>query len=250
MSNFKRLPYQDRDDWLRLRSHGVGGSDASCIIGQNPYKTNLRLWQEKMGLVEADDISDKPYVIYGTNAENPIRLIFEYDYKYLLKVSHSSEILLREDKPYIRGSLDGELEVIEDFSLMSYWKPYYNKKMEDELNIVPDPVVLLKGMKGVLEIKTTEVVSSMHKEKWHNSIPMNYYVQCLHYLLITDYDFVILRAQLKHTDNNGVMTLETRDYCFLKEGREKDLEYLEKEVDYFWLENIQKGIEPPLKINF
>lgn len=247
---FIREPCANKEEWLQKRGHGVGGSDASCIIAQNPYKTNLQLWQEKMGLVEPEDISDKPYVIYGLNAENPIRRIFEFDYTNTLKVSHSNEILFREDKPYIRGSLDGELEVLEDFSLMSYWKPYYNKEATNEANIVPEPIDLVKGMRGVLEIKTTEIVSSMHKEKWHNSIPMNYYVQCLHYLLITNYDFVILRAQLKHCDNNGVITLDTRDYGFLREGREVDLEYLEKEIDYFWLENIQKGVEPPLKINF
>ena len=249
MSAFERLPYSNREEWLKLRGHGIGGSDASSIIGRNPYKTNLQLWQEKMGLVEVEDIGDKPYIRYGNIAEDPIRELFRFDYEYLLKVEHTNELLIRVDKPHIRGSLDGELEVLEDFSFMSYWKPYYNKNMDDIANIVPEPTTLLKGMKGVLEIKTTEVVSSMHKEKWHNSIPMNYYIQGLHYLLVTGYDFVILRAKLKWVDANKVVTHEIRDYGFLRKGREADLEYLEKHLDYFWFENIQKRVEPGLLIN-
>ncbi len=245
---FIREPYASREEWLEKRGHGIGGSDASCIIGENPYKTNLQLYQEKLGLIEPIDIGDKPYVRYGNLAEDHIRELFRFDYEYLLKVEHTNELLIRNDKPHIRGSLDGELEVIEDFSFMSYWKPYYNKNMADVMNIVPEPITLLKGMKGILEIKTTEVVSSMHKEKWHNEIPMNYYVQCLYYLLVTGYDFVILRAKLKWVDLNGVVTHEIRDYGFLRAGREKDLEFLEKEADVFWFDNIQKKIEPPLKI--
>lgn len=26
---------------------GIGASEASCIIGVNPWKTNVELWQEK-----------------------------------------------------------------------------------------------------------------------------------------------------------------------------------------------------------
>ena len=36
----------------------------------------------------------------------------------------------------------------------------------------------------------------MSKEKWHNAIPENYYIQILHYLNITKYDFVILVAEV------------------------------------------------------
>jgi len=245
---FIREKYISRDDWLNKRTAGIGGSDVSCIVGFNPYKSNVQLWKEKMRLVEPQEISNIELVEYGSKAEEFIRAIFELDYKEFLKVEHTNEILFRKDKPYIRGSLDGELEVLQDFKFMSYWKPFYNKGMEK--NIIPSPIELKKGMKGILEIKTTEVVSSMHKEKWHNAIPMNYYCQVLHYLLITDYDFVILRAQLKHQDANNVKTLETRDYGFLRVGKEEDLEYLEHEVDNFWNEYILKNIEPPLKINF
>ena len=51
-----------REDWLEERKKGIGGSDAATILGLNPYKTTIELWEEKTGRKDAPDISDKPYV--------------------------------------------------------------------------------------------------------------------------------------------------------------------------------------------
>jgi putative phage-type endonuclease len=243
MKTFERIPYKTELEWLNLRC--LGGSNASAILGQNPYCTNLELWQEMVGIKPRPEI-DNPFVRYGKVVEHPLRKIFEMDYIGLLKISYTNEVLRRIDKPYLTASLDGEIEVLQDFRFTSYWKPHY-KQTEEE--IAPEPILLTKGMKGVLEIKTTEVLSSMHKEKWHNSIPQNYYIQTLHYLNVTNYDFVILVAQLKFVDRNGVMTKETRQYGYLRNGREADLLYLENEVDKFW-SYVERKEEPPLLINF
>ena len=40
------------------------------------------------------------------------------------------------------------------------------------------------GRKGILEIKTTNILQSMQYEKWKDRIPDNYYIQVLHYLLL------------------------------------------------------------------
>ena len=62
------------ETWLKERSKGIGGSDAACILGLNPYKTNVELWKEKTGRAKAQDISQKPCVIYGKKAEEYARL--------------------------------------------------------------------------------------------------------------------------------------------------------------------------------
>ena len=36
-----------RNEWLEERKKGIGGSDAAAIIGANPYKDNIKLWEEK-----------------------------------------------------------------------------------------------------------------------------------------------------------------------------------------------------------
>lgn len=248
---FERHTYTTREEWLKARGKGIGGSDSSSVVGYNPYKTNLQLWQEKMGFVEPEDISNKKAVEYGSEAEDFIRGIFRLDYRGLFDVYHkNNETLVRIDKPYLRASLDGEITVLEDLEVRSYWKKYHNKSDSDKLNIVPPKIKLEKGWKGVLEIKTTEILSSMHKEKWHNEIPQNYYCQCLHNLFVSGYDFVWLRSQLKFKDANDIVTLETRDYCFTKDSVLPDLAYLEREEDKYWNDYILNGKEPPLLIRF
>ena len=57
----KRIQFDSFDSWLNAR-HGIGGSDASAVLGLNPYKTNIELYLEKTGQRMAPDISDKDYV--------------------------------------------------------------------------------------------------------------------------------------------------------------------------------------------
>ena len=40
-----------RDEWLRYRTKGIGGSDVSIIAGINPYKSVYQLWLEKTGRI-------------------------------------------------------------------------------------------------------------------------------------------------------------------------------------------------------
>ena len=41
-----------REEWLQLRRNGIGGSDASVIMGKNPYRSILQLWEEKTGKLQ------------------------------------------------------------------------------------------------------------------------------------------------------------------------------------------------------
>ena len=45
-----------RADWLKWRTKGIGGSDASVIAGINPYKSVYQLWKEKTGQIERRDL--------------------------------------------------------------------------------------------------------------------------------------------------------------------------------------------------
>ena len=61
----KLTSFDSRDQWLANRKGRIGGSDASAVIGLNPYMSNVELWQIKTGQAIQEDISDKPYVKYG-----------------------------------------------------------------------------------------------------------------------------------------------------------------------------------------
>ena len=76
----KMLTFPKRDEWLKARKNYIGGSDASAVVGMNPYKSNVDLWLEKTGQVIPEDISDKPYVKYGQEAEHHLRELFKLDF--------------------------------------------------------------------------------------------------------------------------------------------------------------------------
>lgn len=187
--------YATRAEWLEARQSFIGGSDASAIMGMNPYKTNVELWLEKTGQFKPEDISDKPYVKYGTVAEDYLRELFKLDYPQY-EVSYEPNNMWTNDKyPWAHASLDGWL---------------YDRQ---------------SGRRGILEIKTTNILQSMQKEKWHNRIPDNYYCQLLHYLLVTGFDFCILKAQLK-TEFNGDVYLQTKHYTVERTEVQADLDEL------------------------
>ena len=204
---------KNHDDWLKKRSMRIGGSDASAVIGMNPYKTNVDLWLEKTGQVIPDDISDKPYVKYGSEAEKHLRELFKLDFPQYRVDYVENNMFLNGKYPWGHYSADG-------------W-------LTDE-----------NGRRGILEIKTTEILQSMQKEKWNKQIPDNYYVQILHGFLIMEADFAILKAQLK-TVFDGVPYIQTKHYPIERSECEDDLKYLAESEARFW-EQIQKKQKPAL----
>ena len=190
-----------REEWLRHRSR-IGGSDASAIVGLNPYKTNTDLYLEKTGQKESPDISDKPYVLYGTKAEEHLRELFRLDFPQYQVQYFDNNMYLNSKYPFAHASLDGELT--------------------DE-----------DGRRGILEIKTTNILQSMQKEKWKDRIPDNYFIQVLHYLMVTEFDFVVLKAQLK-SEFGGQIYLQTKHYFIERSEVVGDIEYLAEEEAKFW----------------
>lgn len=213
MSNFKVFPFENEQQWLKGRMIGIGGSDASAVVGLNPYKSNIDLFEEKIGRRVPEDISDKPCVIYGKKAEEYIRELFKLDYPEYQVSHHEYHILQSLEYPFMQASLDGEL-VDQD------------------------------GRKGILEIKTTNILQSMQYEKWKDRIPDNYYIQVLHYLLVTGWQFVVLRAHL-NTEWGGEKRTTVKHYFIERSDVEDDLKMLLEEEKKFW-EYVESGRKPPL----
>ena len=210
---YKIYDFPDEDAWLKGRMNGIGGSDASAIVGMNPYKTNIELFEEKTGRRIPEDISEKPYVIYGKKAEEHIRELFRLDYPEYQIEHHEFRILQSIEYPFMQASLDGELT--------------------DQ-----------SGRRGILEIKTTNILRSMQYEKWKDRIPDNYYIQVLHYLLVTGYDFVVLRAHLVSEWGKDKRTT-VKHYFIECEEVLDDLVVLLQEEKKFW-EYVESGRKPPL----
>lgn len=68
---YKKIPTKDltRLEWLELRREGIGGSDASVVMGENPYRSILQLWEEKTGRKEiTDEGNEYTYCILRLNS--------------------------------------------------------------------------------------------------------------------------------------------------------------------------------------
>lgn len=203
----------DRIAWLAARKNHIGGSDAAACVGMNPYKNNVRLWEEKMGMVLPEDISEKEYVQYGTEAEKYLRELFALDFPEYQVLYDENNMFLNPDFPWMHASLDGEL-------------------------------VDQRGRHGILEIKTTNILQSMQREKWNDRIPDNYYCQILHYLAVTECDFAVLKARLK-SEWNGELIIREKHYFIERSEVEEDIKMLVEAERRFW-ECIKSGRRPDL----
>lgn len=206
--------YESRAKWLKGRMDGIGGSDSSAVIGRNPWKTNVQLYRQKIGLEKVPDISNKEAVKYGHSAEESLRWLFKLDHPEL-RVNYLSNVILQsKNHSFLLYSPDGLLEEIDT------------------------------GRRGILEIKTTTILQSMQKEKWRETIPENYLYQVLHGLIVTGFDFVILRAQLKYSTDY----IQIREYTIEKDLFLDDMEAQKEMLIDFWENNILLKTEPALKL--
>lgn len=208
---------ETHEAWIQERKNGIGASDAGTIIGVNKWKTNVELWEEKTGRREPEDISDKPYVKYGHDAEPYIRELFALDHPELEWVYESPyKIIRNEEHPWLFCTPDGELQDSTE-------------------------------RQGGLEIKTTEIWNARQWEEWNGRIPDTYYAQVCHQMLAAGWEFVWLRAQIKFTTRDGEKRAETRDYYIDRKEAEEDLKALLEEEIAFW-EQVQTKTCPALKL--
>lgn len=150
----------------------------------------------------------------GHAAEAPLRELFALDYpRYEVTYGGEFDVVRNEQYPFIFATLDGRLTEKDS------------------------------GRLGVYEGKTTEILKSMMYEKWKGQLPENYYVQLLHQLLATGFDFAVLNAQLKRVYSDDVRT-ETRRYIVDRSEVEEDLAYLQEEELKFW-DYVQRDVQPP-----
>lgn len=136
----------DHEKWLATRNGGIGGSDASVIVGLNPYKSPYQLWLEKTGQAEAPDLSGNQRIYWGVkNEPNVADWFMETTGKKVRKLG----TLRSRAHPFMLANVDR----------------------------------VVMGEEAGLEIKTAGVSQA---KKWKgDEIPDAYYCQCLHYLAVT-----------------------------------------------------------------
>ena len=136
-----------REEWLRYRTQGIGGSDVSIIAGINPFKSVYQLWLEKIGEIEPEQ-ADSESAHFGTILEPIVRR--EFMQRTGLKVRQKNMLLQSEEYPFMLANVDG--------------------------------VINENGEKVIFEAKTA---SSYKQEIWEEGVPAEYILQVEHYMFVT-----------------------------------------------------------------
>jgi putative phage-type endonuclease len=143
--------WEDETKWLEERKKGIGGSEASMILGINPWKSRLELWNEKVTL--------------KSNIDATKQLMF--------KIGHILEPIIAEEYTKETG------RILEERPLKVH--PKYSFILG---NIDREIVDGDKGRgPGILEIKTKGAFTNWHEEE----IPIYYHAQIQHYLNLYNY---------------------------------------------------------------
>ncbi len=135
-----------RQEWLKYRTHGIGGSDVSIIAGINPFKSVHQLWLEKTGQLDPEQ-TDSEYAHFGTLLEPIVRK--EFTERTGIRVRQKHMLLQSIDYPFMFADLDGVIN-------------------ED-------------GEKAVFEAKTA---SAYKQEVWEEGVPAPYILQVQHYMAV------------------------------------------------------------------
>lgn len=137
---------QDKDKWLEIRNTGIGGSDISSIMGMSKFKSAYKLWLEKTGRVEQEDLSDNEYVYWGTKLESLVANRFcEITGKKVMRKG----MMCDEKYPFLLANVDR----------------------------------MVVGEDAGLECKTANAF--VIKEWQEDELPDAYYLQCQWYLMVT-----------------------------------------------------------------
>lgn len=198
--------------WHQLRGKGIGGSDAGIVMNVSQYRTPYELWEEKSGKTKREFITNE--AIEKGNALEPVMFeLFKILYGNRYEVINTKDISLSSKEfPFMRANLDGAL------------------------------IEKSTGRKGILEIKTTTIQNGGMFKKWvDDEMPLTYFFQCLHYMYVTGFDFVVLYAIL---DIPWANKQETRIVEMYKEDLEADIEYLIKTELWFW-DKVKTKTPPP-----
>lgn len=225
---YKKEIYKTKEEWLDAR--GFGGSSASAILGFNPWMTILDLYKAIVSKKKENSTTDQSNesMQYGTRCESIVRDLYSLDYESTYKVHkpYKFEMYRRIDKPYLTATPDGLL------------------------------LSKVDGKKLIWECKTHDIKNRTDDEMWANSIPQNYFIQCLHYLVVMqDYDGVILNAKLRYfnyynSDGKKLLYQKIIYHTIWRSEVLDQIEYLEKKETEFWENNIQKKIMPQIIIKF
>lgn len=137
-----------REEWLKERKKGIGGSDASVILGFNPWKSPFELYIEKT----SDEVReiDNEAIYWGNMLEDVVAQ--EFTRRTGKKVRRRNQMFVHPENEFMIANIDRDVV----------------------------------GEKALLECKTTNAFNSDAWEGEH--IPPAYICQLQHYMAVLGYE--------------------------------------------------------------
>ena len=208
-SYFYTKTFNSRKEWLISREKTIGGSEASSLIGINKYQSLRDLWRKKKKGVGEE--VDNEAVRYGNDCEPILRELFKIKHPNLVVQYKENTTMYSIEYDYMHYSADG---------------------------------LIWDGARaGILEIKTSFIRNSEMLRNWDNKIPDTYFVQVLHGLIVTGYEFVDLIAELRFMDGNASI----RQYHIERKEVLDDIEYIIETGHTNWQTYFIGNIEPKIQ---
>lgn len=194
-----------REQWLKLRTKGIGGSDAAAVSGMNPWKSKVAVYLEKTGQIEQPEAGEAAE--WGQLLEDVVARKFAE--KVGLKIQRSNKLYRHPEHSFMLGNID---RLITDS----------NKR------------------KGILEVKTTNAfnredwIDAGNKSEEADRIPDHYAIQLQHYLAVLGLDYGFFAVLIG--GNTFRYKYVERDETIIK--------YLIELEGRFWNDHVLKGIPP------
>ena len=135
-------------EWLKMRKHGIGGSDAAAVCGLSRWRGPLDVYRDKT----SDKIEEKetPAIHWGNVMEPVLRA--EFAKRSGLVVEEVPFLFNCREFPFMIANVDGIA------------------REKD-------------GSVSLIEIKTA---NSFAVKDWDNGLPQEYYIQVQHYMSVLD----------------------------------------------------------------
>ncbi|MGL5752115.1 MAG: YqaJ viral recombinase family protein [Paraclostridium sp.] len=189
-----------REAWLEARGVGIGGSDASSVLGLSPFRSSISVYLEKVDYLNGikpniSEVSEEAEFRMELGNKLEEFVAREFCLQTGKKVRNVNGILRNDKYPFAIANIDRAIV----------------------------------GEKAFLECKVT---NSYGKKKWKKGVPIHYQIQLVHYMAVTgathcyiaaligNEELVIHRIDRDEEIINQVMELEGMfwDKCILSDN--------------------------------
>lgn len=112
-----------REQWLEHRKNHIGASEVSAIIGADPHRGPLAIWEAK---VTGYSMSDNAWLKYGRDVESAISNMFEDKSGRQVRDLGATAFQYHPDIPFLAATLDRETRESDD----DKWSPLELKNID------------------------------------------------------------------------------------------------------------------------